>query len=157
MIAAKLKSYLEDNQVDYRTIHHTAAYTAQQTAEMAHIPGHEVLKPVIVKLDGKLVMIIEPASLKVNLRELGQLLKVKKVELATEADFRALFPDSEVGAMPPLGVLYGMESYIDAYMNEILAQDENVVFNAGTHTELVEMKFKDFEILAKPKPIHLMH
>lgn len=152
MIVRKLEVMLKENEVPYKIIHHTAAYTAQQTAEMAHIPGRELIKPVLLKADGKLIMVIEPANLKINFKELAKLLKVKKLELATESEFKDKFPDSEVGAMPPFGELYGLESYMD----EILAKDENIVFNGGNHTELVEMKYKDFERLAKPHklPLH---
>lgn len=151
MIVPKLEAVLKENNIPYRIIPHTAAYTAQQTAEMAHIPGREVIKPVLLKADGRLIMVIEPANLKINLKELEKLLKVKKIELATESEFKDKFPDSEVGAMPPFGELYGVESYID----EILSKDETVVFNGGNHTELVEMKFKDFERIAKPHKLRL--
>ena len=118
---------------------------------MAHISGREVIKTVFIKADGRLIMLLEPANLKLNLQTLAKLLKVKQVELANESDFKDKFPDSEVGAMPPFGELYGLETYID----ETLAKDENIVFNGGTHTELVAMKFKDFERLSKAKKIPL--
>lgn len=152
MLTQKLETLLKDSKVPYKVIPHTAAYTAQQTAEMVHISGREIIKPVFIKADGRLIMLLEPANLKINLEMLAKLLKVKEVELANESDFKDKFPDSEVGAMPPFGELYGLETYMD----EALSKDENIVFNGGTHTELVAMKFKDFERLSKARklPLH---
>jgi len=150
MLAPRLKHYLDESHVKYRTIDHSVAYTAQQVAELAHIPGKKLAKPVMVKIDGKLAMIIEPASLKLNLKELEKLLDGKKVELARESEFKDKFEGCELGAMPPLGKPFGIETYLD----DRLAGNENILFNGGTLRELVEMSFKDFETIAKAKKIH---
>ncbi|HVV68373.1 MAG TPA: YbaK/EbsC family protein [Gammaproteobacteria bacterium] len=151
MLTPKLKHFLDENHVKYRTIDHTVAFTAQETAEMAHIPGKELAKTVIVKIDGKMAMVIEPANIKLNLQWMEKLLGAKKVELATEREFREWFPECEIGAMPPMGNLFNM----DVYMDDKLSEDENIAFNAGTHTDLVEMRYKDFEKLVKPKMLHM--
>ncbi len=72
-----------------------------------------------------------------------------KVELTNEQDFKDMFPECEVGAMPPFGNLYGMEVFVA----ETLAEDEEIAFNAGSHTELIKLAYKDFERLVKPKVI----
>jgi Ala-tRNA(Pro) deacylase len=149
MIASKLRDYLNKQHVSYETIQHTPAYTAEETAALAHVPGKELAKTVIIKIDGKLAMVVEPAHMKVNLENLRQQTAAKKVELASEHDFKNHFPECELGAMPPFGNLYDMEVYVDT----ILTQDTEISFNAGTHTELIKMSYKDFDRLVHPKVI----
>lgn len=151
MPAKKLKKYLDDNKVEYVTISHSPAYTAQRIAELTHIPGKELAKTVIVKTDDKFAMAVLPASRRVDLDYLKRGADAKEVEIATEAEFKSLFPDCEVGAMPPFGNLYDL----DVYVAEQLTDDEEIAFNAGSHTELVRMAYKDFENLVKPKVISL--
>jgi Ala-tRNA(Pro) deacylase len=146
MPVQKLKSFLDENSVRYVTIRHSPAYTAQEIAAAAHIPGREVAKTVIVKLDGDLAMAVLPASLHVDLDRLREVTGSRSVELATEEDFKDLFPVCEVGAMPPFGNLYEMRVFSDAS----LAEDEEIAFNAGTHTELIRLPYTDFERLVRP-------
>ena len=143
----KLKKFLDDHEVKYLTISHSPAFTAQEIAASAHIPGHEVAKTVMVKLDGKMSMAVLPAPMHVNLAQLKEVTGATSVELATESDFKELFPECELGAMPPFGNLYDM----DVYVADAMAHDERIAFNAGTHTELIRMEYKDFERLVKPK------
>jgi Ala-tRNA(Pro) deacylase len=147
----KLKEFLDSHGVKYVTISHSRAYTAQRIAELTHIPGKELAKTVIVKLDDKFAMAVLPASKRVDLDYLKRGVEAKQVELASEAEFKDLFPDCEVGAMPPFGNLYDM----DVYVAEQLTGDEEIAFNAGSHTELVRMSYKDFENLVRPKVIAL--
>lgn len=151
MLTPRLKKFLDDNHVRYRVINHTPAFTSQEIAEQSHISGKELAKTVIVKIDGKLAMIVEPANLRLNLQWLQRWLGAKKVELASEREFRDWFPECEIGAMPPIGSLYDM----DVYMDDALTEDKSIAFNAGTHADLVEMQYKDFERLVKPKMIHM--
>ena len=147
----KLKKYLDSHKVKYVTISHSPAYTAQRIAELTHIPGKELAKTVIVKVDDKFVMAVLPASNRVDLDYLKRGLEAKQVEIASEAEFKDLFPDCEVGAMPPFGNLYDMRVYVA----EQLTEDEEIAFNAGSHTELVRMSYKDFESLVTPEIIAL--
>jgi len=151
MPAQKLKEFLDGNKVEYITISHSPAYTAQRIAELTHIPGKDLAKTVIVKLDGKFAMAVLPASHRVDLDYLKRGVKADNVEVASEAEFTDLFPDCEVGAMPPFGNLYDM----DVYVAEKLADDEEIAFNSGSHTELVKLSYKDFENLVSPKVIPL--
>lgn len=146
----KLKDYLESEKVKYESLAHYETYTSQETAQSARVPGRELAKTVIVKIDGKMAMAVLPASKKIDFN----LLKSAAggtVELAAEQEFEGIFPDCEVGAMPPFGNLYGMEVYVD----EGLAQDEKIAFNACSHIELIKLSYKDFSRLAKPKVIRL--
>ncbi len=151
MPAQKLKKYLDGNHVEYITIKHSPAFTAQRIAEMTHIPGKEMAKTVIVKIDDKYAMTVVPASHRVDLDHLKKGVKADNVEVASEAEFKGLFPDCEVGAMPPFGNLYDM----DVYVAEKLTEDEEIAFNSGSHTELVKLSFKDFEKLVSPRVIPL--
>ena len=146
-ISTKLKKYLDDNRVKYITTHHSPAYTAQEIAATVHVPGQELAKSVIVKIDGKFAMAVLPASYKIDFKLLKKAAGAKKVELATEDEFKGLFPECELGAMPPFGNLYDLPVYVA----ESLVEDEQIVFNAGTHTEVIRMSYKDFERLVQPK------
>jgi Ala-tRNA(Pro) deacylase len=149
MPSKKLKLFLDENKIKYVSIQHSSAYTAQEIAAIAHIPGKDLAKTVIIKIDGKMAMAVLPASFKVSFDNLKNTLGVKEVRLAYEQEFIDKFPDCEVGAMPPFGNIYGMEVYVA----ESLAEDEEIAFNACSHTELIKMSFSDFEKLVKPKRI----
>lgn len=143
----KLKAYLDEHNVRYVTISHSKAYTAQEIAAVSHIPGRMMAKTVIVWIDGEMAMAVLPASYHVDFAELAHALGASDVELATEREFKDRFPECEVGAMPPFGNLYGM----DVYVARRLAEDDEIAFNAGSHTELIQMAYADFERLVRPK------
>ena len=149
MPSKKLKAFLDENKIKYITIKHSSAYTAQEIAAIAHIPGKDLAKTVIIKIDGKMAMAVLPASYKVSFDDLKDTLGVKEVRLAYEQEFIDKFPDCEVGAMPPFGNIYGL----DVFVADSLADDEEIAFNACNHTELIKMSFSDFERLVKPKRI----
>jgi Ala-tRNA(Pro) deacylase len=147
MPVRKLKEFLDSQKVKYVTLNHSAAYTAQEIAASAHVRGKELAKTVMVTLDGKMAMAVLPASRKVNFEQLQAASGAKDVQLAGEKAFRDMFAGCEVGAMPPFGNLYDMQVYV----SRSLAADEEIAFNAGSHTELIRMGYKDFERLVKPK------
>lgn len=146
MPAQKLKNFLDEHKVKYVTITHSVAYTAQEIAALAHLPGKDLAKTVLIKLKGKLALAVLPASYKIDFDMLKKSLKTGEVRLANEQEFKDKFPGCEVGAMPPFGNLFGMETYVAAS----LVEDEEFAFNAGTHTELIRMQYRDFERLVKP-------
>jgi len=147
MPVQRLKEFLDREEVKYVSISHSPAYTAQEIAASAHVPGKELAKTVIVKLDGRMAMAVLPASLKIDFAKLKQASGAAEVELASEREFRDRFPGCEVGGMPPFGNLYDM----DVYVSPQLAEDEEIAFNAGSHTELVKLAYRDFERLVQPK------
>ena len=149
MPVQKLKEFLNSHSIKYVIINHSPAYTAQEIAESAHIPGKELAKTVIIKMDGKLAMAVLPASYKIDLQQFKKATGAGNVELANEREFRQLFPECEVGAMPPFGNLYDMKVFVA----QTLAEDKEIAFNAGSHTELIKLAYKDFEDLVKPKVI----
>lgn len=147
MPTQKLKDFLDSNNVKYLTLSHSKAYTAHEIAASAHIPAKELAKIVMVKVDGKMTMTVLPSSHKVDLIQLKDALKAKNVELATEDEFKDMFPGCSLGAMPPFGNLYGL----DVIVAKRLSEDKDIAFNAGTHTELIKLAYEDFEKLVKPK------
>jgi len=147
MPVKRLKEFLDSHNIKYVTISHSRAFTAQETATSAHIPGKELAKTVMVKMNGTMAMAVLPASYKIDFDLLKKVAGVGMVVLASEREFKDMFPECEVGAMPPFGNLYGM----DVFVEKSLTEDKEIAFNAGSHRELVKMLYKDFEKLVRPK------
>lgn len=147
MPVKKLKEYLDKNNIKYITMRHSSAFTAQEIAAKAHISGKEMAKTVMIKIDDKMAMAVLPATYQINFKRLKEIFGAARVTLATEPEFKYRFPDCEVGAMPPFGNLYDMEVFVA----ESLAEDKEIAFNAGTHTEIIKMRYKDFKKLVQPK------
>ena len=153
MPAKRLKQFLDANGAAYTTIDHSPAYTAQEIAHVSHISGNDIAKTVIAKVDDEMVMVVLPASDMVVLDFLEDAMGYKNVRLATEAEFRDRFPECELGAMPPFGNLFGMEVFV----SERLSLENEIAFNAGTHTELIMMSYYDFDQLVKPRVVRLSY
>jgi len=153
MPVKKLKEYLDSNKIKYETMGHSQVFTAQEIAASAHIPGKEMAKTVVVRIDGKMAMAVLPASYRVDFELLKEAAGASSVELASEEEFEDLFPDCKIGAMPPFGNLYGMDVFVAAS----LADDEDIAFNAGSHSELIRLSYKDFERLVAPKVVKFSH
>jgi Ala-tRNA(Pro) deacylase len=142
-----LREFLDYHRVKYVVISHSPAFTALEIAASAHIPGKELAKTVMVEIDDTIAMAVLPASQKVDLELLREAVGAERVALATEAEFRDRFPECDLGAMPPFGNLYDM----DVYVADSLTEDEVIAFNAGSHTQLVKMAYRDFERLVQPE------
>ena len=151
MPTTKLKELLETHQVPHTVVPHPRAFTALEVAEAAHIPGREMAKTVVVKLDGRPALAVLPAPFKVDLERLRRSTGAARAELADEGDFADEFPDCERGAMPPFGELYGLPVFVEPH----LAADARIAFNAGTHTEVVYMDYQDFARLAHPRLVDM--
>jgi Ala-tRNA(Pro) deacylase len=145
-IPAKLKTLLDDQRVPYQVIPHPYAVTAQRAAQVEHVPGKTHAKVVMVDAGGKLVMTVCAACCRLDLVKLGTVLG-KPVRLARETEFKGSFPDCETGAMPPFGELYGVPVYVD----KSLTENPELVFEAGSHTDAVRMKYADFERIVHPQ------
>lgn len=146
MRASKVKDFLDTNHIHYNTITHPTSYTAQGTAAYAHVSGNEMAKTVMVRIDAQLAMAVLPASCQIDLAALKRITKAKSICLAAEGEFETKFPDCDLGAMPPFGNLYGFPVIVE----ERLTQDREIAFNAGTHNELLRMKYEDFERVVNP-------
>ena len=150
MPVQKLKQFLDSQQVKYVTIKHSPAFTAQEIASSAHVPGRELAKTVMVKIDGKMAMAVLPASHRVDLELLADATG-GNVELAGEKEFENMFPGCEIGAMPPFGNLYDMPVWVATSLTE----DEEIAFNAGSHTELIRLTYRDFDRLVSPQVVRV--
>ena len=147
MPTIKVKQFLDGRGVRYMKYHHGPVYTSQEVAAVTHIAGKEVAKSVLVKIDGKINMFVLPASYRVDLDWLKEEFCVDNIELAKEEEFCNLFPDCEVGAVPPFGNLFSL----DVYVSKSLAEDEEIAFTAGSHSEVFKMAYQDYNRLVKPK------
>lgn len=146
MAATKLKEYLDIHGIKYVSIRHSPAFTAPEVAASAHVSGRDFAKTLIVKIEEDMAMVVLPANRRLLLGELRELLESASVRLATEQEFKGKFPDCELGAMPPFGNLYGMKVYVTSN----LADEPEIAFNAGVHTEVIKMAYVDFETLVQP-------
>jgi Ala-tRNA(Pro) deacylase len=146
MICEKLKKFLNEKGVDYKIMKHPEAISAQERAASMHVPGKEMAKVVILKGDDKFFMSVLPASYIIVIDVLRKVLYEKNLRLAKEEEIEKLFPDCEVGAMPPFGNLYN----VDVYMDKTLSQNKEIVFLAGSHMESVRIKYNDYVALVKP-------
>lgn len=147
MALDRLQRLLDEQHVKYVTIRHSTAYTAQEIAALAHVPGKEMAKTVMVKIDGKMAMAVLPASEQVDLERLRGMTGAGSVALASEAEFERIFPGCEPGAMPPFGCFWNLDVYVAPH----LAEDEFIAFNAGNHRELFKLRYDDFARLVHPK------
>ena len=145
-MSMRLKNFLDENQIPYSVLTHSTAYTAQGAAATMQISGKELAKTVVLWTGEEMILAVLPAPNHVRLDKLAAELG-RSVRLATEQEFSSFFPDCELGAMPPLGSLYNLPVYVD----ESLAADETIVFNAGTHHDAIRIRYDDYVRLAKPK------
>jgi Ala-tRNA(Pro) deacylase len=151
MPVQRLKEFLDKNDIRYILISHSRAFTAAATAAITHIPGKEIAKTVMVKIDGELAMAVVPGSRHLDLQALEEELGARRAILVSEEEFKDIFPDCEVGAMPPFGTLYGLSVYVDAKLTE----DPEIAFNAGSHRELMRVQFADYERLEHPRILRI--
>ncbi len=149
MSLSSLREYLDKNAIQYAVISHSPAFTAQGIAALVHVPGQELAKSVMVKLDGEMAMAVLPGSFRIDLLALEEETGARRADLASEEEFRDSFPECETGAMPPFGNLYGFKVFAD----EGLTRDKEIVFNACSHRELIRMSWADFQRLAEPRII----
>lgn len=146
-ILRRLQEYLDRHHVHYEVLRHEAAYTAPEIAHTLHMSGKMLAKVVIVKADGRFVMVALPSNWQIDFKRVKEVLRARHVGLATEAEFKGLFPDCEIGTMPPFGNLYG----VDVYVDQSLTEDEAIVFQAGTHVGAIKLRYEDFANLVHPK------
>lgn len=145
-----VQSYLDQMGISYRVCHHPIAYTAQDLAAAEHMSGSKVIKPVIIRAGGEFMMCALPASYKIDIDELRTQLQVSDVAIVNEEKLNDLFPDCELGAEPPIGRLYNMQTLMD----ESVMNDDQVMFQAGNHSDAVIMSLADYRRAAMPEVAH---
>src|SRR3990167_4969844 len=151
MPVKKLKEFLDSHKVKYVSMAHSPAFISQEIAAASHVSGKQLAKTVIIKVDGHLAMAVVPANDQVNFAKLREVTGDSSVDLAAESEFKDKFPGCEVGAMPPFGNLYDMPVYVSSQ----LSHQDHIIFNAGSHSELMQVAYQDFERLVKPKVVVL--
>jgi Ala-tRNA(Pro) deacylase len=142
----RLQEYLDRHDVHYEVLSHEEAYTAPEIAHTLHVSGKTLAKVVMIQADQRFVMAVLPANWKIDFARLKKTLTCRRVRLATEDEFKGLFPDCDIGTMPPFGNLYAVPVYVDT----LLAEDEEIVFEAGTHLGAVKLRYQDFADLVHP-------
>ncbi len=145
----KLKEFLENQHVKYTSMTHSPAFTSQEIAAAAHVSGKELAKTVIVKMDNHFAMVVVQANDQVNFAKLEAAVGNTHIDLAAESEFKDKFSECEVGAMPPFGNLYDMPVFVSSELSE----QNNIIFNAGSHSELMQLPFREFARLVKPKVV----
>ncbi len=146
-MSLRLQEFLDSKNVRFELLPHYPAFPAQKTAQSLHVSGKHFAKSVILHADGRLVMAVVPASHRLNLHDLKQELEAWCLEMAPESEVEKICPDCELGAFPPFGHFYGMETWVD----RALSKSKEITFNAGTHTEAIRMKYADFAELENPR------
>lgn len=142
----QIHEFLREAGVRYSVVPHPQAFTAQEEAAATHVPGRNWAKVVACFVDGMPLEAVVPATHVVNLRRLLDLAGGDEIRLAEEGELRQLFPECEQGAMPPLGPLYQQRVYVDVQ----LAAEDEIIFNAGTHTDAIAMRWADFARVIRP-------
>ncbi len=151
MLAKSVKSFLDKQKVNYTVIPHPVTYAARDTSHACNVPEFSFAKSVIVRAGNKMVMLVIPASEKVNFNSLKKSLKEEDISLASEKDFAKQFPDCEVGAEAPFGC--EMQVCVEKH----LANNREIVCNGGTHSEAVKLAYQDFKKMVHPKEISITH
>lgn len=146
MPAKKIKDFLAQNKVHYLSVTHPEAYATREISHLSNISEQAFAKSVLIHAGNKTLMVVLPASERIEFEVLKKILHENNVALVPEDAFLALFPDCEVGAMPPFGNLYNIQVYVD----KTLSKNKEIAFNAGNHSELIKMNYQDFEKLVKP-------
>jgi Ala-tRNA(Pro) deacylase len=146
-MSRRIQDYLFSHEVNYVSFDHEQAFPAREVARTLHVSGEDFAKAVVLHSDGRLLMAVLPASCRLDLHKLKEAVGAKHLELAPESELAKLCGDCELGAFPPFGNLYGMATVVD----HSLSWSENIVFNAGTHTDAIRMKYSDYAKLVKPR------
>ncbi len=147
MPMSRLEAFLKQNKAEFKTITHARAYTAPEVAESAHIQGQRLAKAVMLNIDGMLVMMVLPSNFNLSLVRMRDALAAQSIELASESEFAEHFENCELGALPPFGSLYGVPVYAAAEFDE----QEEIAFSAGSHTQLLLMRWEEYLRLEKPE------
>lgn len=145
-IAPSVEQFLKDNRVDYTVVQHPLAFTAQEDAALSHVPGREWAKTVVCLADGEPIQAVLPAHLAIDVERLRLLAGARTLRLAEESEFERLYPGCARGAMPPLGPMFGQRVFADVALTE----DDEITFNAGTHTDAVRIRYDAFAVIAHP-------
>lgn len=145
-VSPSVQEFLRRADVPYSVFRHPRAYTAAEEAAVAAIPERKWAKAVVCFADGEPVQAVVPADFDVDFGRLARVIGANEIRMAAEEELDWLFPDCEPGAMPPLGPLYRQMVFVD----ELLAAEGEIAFNAGNHVDAISMRFADFAAVTHP-------
>lgn len=141
-----VQDYLRRQRVPFDVLPHRTTFTAQRMAHTLDVPGDNVAKTVVVESDDHFALMVLQASHFVDMPKARQALSAASIKLAMEDDLSDLFPDCELGAVPPFGSRYEMETVVD----ESLSHDDYIVFEGNCHDEAISMRYGDFAAIEQP-------
>ncbi|GAB2894709.1 aminoacyl-tRNA deacylase [Microbulbifer echini] len=142
-IAARLSQYLNDQSVDYHLIQHPHTRTSRESAHAAHVREDQLAKAILLRDKEGFVMAVIPASSSLDLRAVHMETGRNGLTMVAENELGSVFPDCELGALPPIGQAYGITTLLDSGLSHC----ETIFFEAGDHEELVEMNGPQFNKL----------
>jgi Ala-tRNA(Pro) deacylase len=145
-ILANLQRLLDGQCVPYEVHTHRTAMTAAELAVADHVPPSEVAKTVVLRSGDRFLIAVLPATRQLDLERLRALADDPELGLAKEAELGDLFPTCELGAIPPIGDLWGLPVWVD----DSLGREAETVFSGGTHHDAVHIAYRDFVRIAKP-------
>jgi Ala-tRNA(Pro) deacylase len=146
-IALTLQEYLSDEKIDYEVMTHERTSSSLRTAEASHIPGDCLAKGVVLTREGGCVMVVVPASHKVQLDVIEQMLHCP-VGMASEDEVNSIFPDCEPGAIPPIAAAYGLDCIVDDSLDHVA----DIYLEGGDHRSLIHMRGMQFRDLLRDAP-----
>ena len=141
-----IRDFLQSRQVWFETMLHAPAPTASKMAQAVHVSGHRVAKGVLIKAGGSYLLAVLPATARIDLERLRQIVRGPEVRIATEDEVEQVFGDCERGALPPFGRLYGLTTLVDSS----LSGGSEIVFVGNTRHEGVRMRYRDYEAIEGP-------
>lgn len=142
----KLKKYLDSHKIKYQTHEHKKVYTAFNEGETQHANMKEVAKTVLVKTNPGFALVVVPAAKYVDFGKVKKTLKAKKVSMAKESDIAKILK-TKIGLIHPFGSLYKLPVLVD---NSLLKQKQ-IMTSAGSYTESLALKPKDYAKLENPQ------
>jgi Ala-tRNA(Pro) deacylase len=142
----RVRALLDEEGLSYEVVKHREEFTAREEADASGLPPTQWAKSLAVLLDGRPALAVLPADRRLDLDELREVAGAGKAELVGEDALADLYPDCDVGALPPFGRLYGQPTYVDTFLRKV----DRVGFHAGTHTEALLMDYPEFERVAEP-------
>jgi Ala-tRNA(Pro) deacylase len=141
-----IRDFLQAHSVRFEVLLHPPSHSAAHLAGSVHVPGRFVAKSVLVRAGESYALAVLPATHRIDVDRLAEVLCLEKLRIATEAEVETIFADCEPGALPPFGRLYGLTTIVDAS----LSGGAEIVFVGNTRHEGVRMRFRDYERIETP-------
>jgi Ala-tRNA(Pro) deacylase len=143
----QVERWLQQQGATFEVLEHEPTFSAQEMAQAVHVSGDNVAKTVLLKADGRFILAVVPATYYIHFELACEALGAQHVELARELDCARVFPDCEIGALPPFGSQYGVETLVDYALTE----DDEIVFVGNDHRQSIRMKYRLYAELEQPR------